>query len=379
MRFATRAIHAGQEPDPSTGAVNVPLHLSSTFAQDGIGRDRGWEYGRTGNPTRSALETCLASLEGGAYCCAFASGLAAETAVLSLLAPGDRVVAAQDLYGGTVRLFDRVFGPLGIAFTYVDGRDADAFARAIDARTRLVWVETPGNPLLRLTDIRAVAEVSHERGALLAVDNTFASPCLQRPLPLGADIVVHSTTKYIGGHSDVVGGAVVTDDERLHGRIAFLQNAQGAVPGAFDCWLTLRGVKTLAVRMRQHCANAAEVARLLEGHAAVAEVLYPGLESHPQHELAMRQMDAAGGMVSFRVAGGRPAVDRLLGSLRVFTLAESLGGVESLVCYPATMTHAALSETDRIERGITEDLLRLSVGIEDVADLLEDLDGALRR
>jgi cystathionine beta-lyase/cystathionine gamma-synthase len=378
MRFATAAIHAGQDPDPTTGATVVPIYQTSTYTQDGIGNHKGYEYSRTGNPTRTALETCLAALEEAAYASAFASGLAAANAVLSMLKPGDHVIAAEDLYGGTYRLFEQVLARQGIHFTYVDGGDAAAFAPAIRPETRMVWVETPSNPLLRLVDIRAVSAISREAGALLVVDNTFATPYLQRPLRLGADVVVHSTTKYLSGHSDVVGGAVITSDRTVASWVSFYQNAAGAVPGPFDSWLTLRGIKTLPVRMRQHEHNALQVARFLRGRPLVEEVIYPGLRSHPQHDLMREQMHGAGGMVSLRLQGGKEAADRFFQALRVFSYAESLGAVESLACYPCAMTHGSIPEGDRCRRGLDEGLIRLSVGLEDEDDLIADLRGALR-
>ena len=377
MKFSTRAIHSGQGPDPSTGATIVPIYQTSTFTQSAPAEHLGYEYSRSGNPTRAALETCLASLEGAEHGLAFASGLAAETAVLSLLRPGEHVVAAEDLYGGTVRLLGQVFGPLGITSTYVDPAYPDALETAIHADTRVVWVETPSNPLLNITDIARAARAAHERGAYLVVDNTFASPYLQRPLELGADIVVHSTTKYIGGHSDVVGGALLVNDAELCARLAFYQNAAGGVPGPSDSWLVLRGLKTLAVRMRAHCENAAALAGHLEGHPGVEEVYYPGLISHRDHALASRQMSGFGGMVSVRLSGGRAAAHGFLRALKTFSLAESLGGVESLACYPAEMTHASLPLGDRDRRGISGGLVRLSVGIEDIEDLVADVEQAL--
>lgn len=378
MRFATAAIHAGQDADPSTGATIVPIYQTSTFTQQAVGVHKGFEYSRSGNPTRSALETCLAALDGAEHGLAYASGLAAETGVLSLLAPGDHVVAGSDLYGGTARLLSSVFAPLGIETTFVDSAEADDYRAALRPATRLVWVETPSNPLLRITDIAAISRVAHDGGALLVVDNTFATPALQRPMDLGADIVVYSTTKYIGGHSDVVGGAVIVSDAALAERLRFHQNATGSIAGPFDAWLTLRGVKTLQVRMERHGENAAAAAVHLVGSDGVDEVHYPGLAGHPGHDLAARQMSGFGGMVSVRLAGGAPAAHRFLEALRVFSLAESLGGVESLACYPAMMTHASIPEDERERRGIGGGLVRLSVGIEDAADLLEDLDGALR-
>jgi cystathionine gamma-lyase len=374
--FSTRAIHAGQDPEPATGAVTVPIYATSTYAQAAPGQHKGYEYSRTANPTRTALESCLAALEGGERGLAFASGLAASTAVLSVLRPGDEVVAAADLYGGTYRLLERVLKPWGLVPRYTEETSAASFARLVSSRTRLVWIETPTNPLLQVLDIAAIAEVTHKAGAVLAVDNTFASPYLQQPLRLGADLVVHSTTKYLGGHSDVIGGAVVGPAELL-GPIAFYQNAAGGVPGPFDAWLTLRGIKTLALRMERHSANARRLAEWLAGQPQVERVYYPGLPSHPGHELARRQMRDFGGMVSIRLRGGAEAARRFLPRTRLFSLAESLGGVESLVCHPATMTHASIPVELRLARGIDDGLIRLSVGIEDGDDLQEDLRQAL--
>jgi cystathionine beta-lyase/cystathionine gamma-synthase len=374
--FATRAIHAGQGPDPATGATIVPIYATSTFTQEAPGRHKGYEYARTGNPTRSALETCLASLEGGERALAFASGLAATTAVLSTLRPGDEVAAAADLYGGTFRLLERVFRPWGLVPRYTDEPTVEGFAAILGPATKLVWIETPTNPLLQVIDIATVAELAHRRGAPLAVDNTFASPYLQRPIEHGADIVVHSTTKYLGGHSDVVGGAVIGRREHLEA-IAFYQNAAGGVPGPFDAWLTLRGIRTLALRMERHCANASELAGWLASHPQVERVYYPGLKEHLGHAIAVRQMRAFGGMISVRLRGGAEAARAFLGKTRLFSLAESLGGVESLVGHPATMTHASIPADVRAARGVDDGLVRLSVGIEDVEDLREDLARAL--
>jgi cystathionine beta-lyase/cystathionine gamma-synthase len=377
MKFSTKAIRQGQEPDPTTGSIIVPIYQTANFVFDAVGQPRGYEYSRSANPTRTALERCLASLEEARFGLAFSSGMAAEDAVLSTLRPGDHVVASENLYGGTFRLFEQVWGPRQVTFTYVDGADPQTFERAIRPNTKLVWVETPANPLLQLVDLRAVAEVSHAAGVPLVVDNTFASPYFQRPLTLGASVVVHSTTKYVSGHSDVIGGAVLTSDEKLYEAIKFHQNAVGAVPGPQDCWLSLRGLKTLAVRMRQHEQNALAMAQFLSQHPKVREVIYPGLPSHPQHELAKSQMDGFGAIVTFRLDGGRADVAKLVKKLRVFLFAESLGGVESLACHPATMSHATMTPEERQRIGITEGTLRLSVGIEDVADLIEDLDQAL--
>ncbi|MCR4514459.1 cystathionine gamma-synthase [Aeromicrobium sp. 50.2.37] len=374
--FATRAIHAGHEPDPATGAVNVPIYASSTFAQDGVGGMRGgYEYARTGNPTRAALEANLASLEDGRHGRAFSSGMAATDAALrTLLRPGDHLVIPDDAYGGTFRLIDKVFTQWGISYTPVAVNDVDAVRAAITSATKVVWVETPTNPLLNIADIERVAEVAHDAGATFVVDNTFASPYLQQPLRLGADVVLHSTTKYLGGHSDVVGGALVTDDAELDAGFGFLQNGAGGVPGPFDAYLTLRGAKTLAVRMEQHCTNAEAVVDLLVGHPAVTSVLYPGLPDHPGHEAAARQMRRFGGMVSLRLAGGRQAALDLCSSTSIFTLAESLGGIESLIEHPGAMTHASTAGS---VLEVPDDLVRLSVGIEDTADLLADLEQAL--
>jgi cystathionine beta-lyase/cystathionine gamma-synthase len=375
--FSTRAIHAGQNPDPTTGAVAVPIYQTSTFAQDAVGKHRGYEYARTGNPTRAALETCIAALEGGAHGLAFASGMAAEAAIMQLLKPGDHTVAVDDLYGGTYRLFRRVLEPMGLSFSFVDGSDLAAVEKSLTERTRLVWVESPTNPLLKLVDIQAVSKLAHTRQALVVVDNTFMSPYFQRPLSLGADIVVHSATKYLGGHSDVIGGTLVVNREDLFERLAFLQNAVGGVPGPMDAWLVLRGLKTLAIRMREHDSNARLVAEFLRGHRKVARVFYPGLADHPQRELARRQMSGFGGMISFEVKGGLDPARRVVERTRLFTLAESLGGVESLIELPAAMTHASIPAETRRAQGLADGLVRVSVGIEDAADLIADLDQAL--
>lgn len=371
--FATRAVHAGQDPDPATGAVTVPVYQTSTFAQRGVGEHAGWEYARSGNPTRDALETALAALERAEHGAAFASGLAATDAVLRTLAPGDHVLLANDVYGGTYRQLARVHAPWGLAFDPVDLSDLDAVALAWRPETRMIWVETPTNPLMSVLDIAALAELAHDRGARVVVDNTFATPYLQQPLELGADVVVHSTTKYLGGHSDVVGGAVLTSDDEVAERVAFLQNAIGGVPGPWDVWLVLRGIKTLPVRMRAHCANARAVVDALVAHPAVVEVRYPGLPEHPGHEVAAKQMRDFGGMVSFRMRDEEAAV-AACARFRVFTLAESLGGVESLVEHPGRMTHLSVAGSPLEVPG---DLIRLSVGIEDPEDLLADLDRAL--
>lgn len=375
--FATRAIHAGQAPDPATGAVVVPIYQTSTYAQDALGKHRGYEYSRTGNPTRAALETCIAALEGGAHGLAFASGMAAEAAIMQLLKPGDHTVAVDDLYGGSYRLFRRVLEPMGLTFSFVDGSDLTAVEKSLTDRTRIVWVESPTNPLLKLVDIEAVSKLAHARQALLVVDNTFMSPYFQRPLSLGADIVVHSATKYLGGHSDVIGGTLVVNRDDLFERLSFLQNTVGGVPGPMDAWLVLRGIKTLAIRMREHEHNARQVAAFLVDHPKVARVFYPGLPDHPQRDLARRQMSGFGGMISFEVKGGLEPARRVVERTRLFTLAESLGGVESLIELPAAMTHASIPAETRRAHGVADGLVRASVGIEDVADLISDLDRAL--
>jgi cystathionine gamma-lyase len=378
MRFATRAIHVGQEPDPATGATIVPIYQTSTYTQEAPGQHKGYEYSRTANPTRTALEECVASLEGGDHGLAFASGLAATTAMMSLLSQGDHIVAGDDLYGGTYRLFDKVLPRTGgLEFTYADTTDPRAVEEALRPETKLLWIETPTNPMLTLSDIQDLSEMAHERGALAAVDNTFASPYFQNPLALGADIVVHSTTKYMGGHSDVIGGAVITSNPDFYEGIKFYQNAAGAVPGPFDAWIVLRGLKTLAIRMRQHEENALAVAEFLQGHPRVETVNYPGLPSHPQHELAKRQMSGFSGMVSFTLKGGAEAAYAAMQKTEVFSFAESLGGVESLITHPVTMTHAAIPREQREARGVTDGLMRLSVGIEDKEDLIADLDQAI--
>jgi cystathionine gamma-lyase len=379
--FGTLAVHAGQAPDPTTGAVMTPVYYSSTYAQDGPGEHKGFEYSRTHNLTRFALEANLAALEGGAHGLAFASGCAATSTILHLFQAGDHVVAGDDLYGGTYRIFERVFRQLGLSFTYVDpARGPEAFAEALTPKTRLVWVETPTNPMLKLCDLAGVAEVVKARrpDVLLAVDNTFMTPYFQRPLELGWDLVVHSTTKYLNGHSDVVGGAVVLRDKALRDRLQFLQNAIGAVPSPMDCFLVLRGVKTLHLRMQRHAESAQAIAEWLEKRGgAIERVIYPGLPSHPQHALARKQMRGMGGMITFVLAGGLERARAFLKALRVWTCAESLGGVESLVDHPAIMTHASLPDDVRRELGIADGLIRLSVGVEDLGDLIGDLERAL--
>ncbi|EAR16783.1 cystathionine gamma-synthase [Robiginitalea biformata] len=378
LRFNSRTIHGGQHPDKAYGAVMPPIYQTSTYAQSSPGQHQGYEYSRSGNPTRHALEESLASIENGRFGLAFASGLAAMDAVVKLLKPGDEVLATNDLYGGSYRLFRKVFEPLGIRFRFLGMQDAEAVASAIGPETRLVWVETPTNPMMQVIDIAAVAESCRSRGVLLAVDNTFATPYLQRPLELGADIVMHSATKYLGGHSDVVAGGLVVKDKELADRLYFIQNASGAVCGPMDSFLVLRGIKTLHVRMQRHCENGRAVAEFLAGHPGVERVYWPGFPDHPNHDIAAKQMTGFGGMISFVPRGARfeDAV-RIVENLRVFTLAESLGGVESLAGHPASMTHASIPKDEREKSGVTDSLIRLSVGIEDAADLTEDLERAL--
>jgi cystathionine gamma-synthase len=374
VEFETRAIHAGQEPDPATGAVTTPIYQTSTYVQEAVGVHKGYDYARVANPTRTALQECLASLENAAYGHAFSSGLGAVTTLMHLVSPGERVVSVNDVYGGIYRMFSQVYEPKGYAFEFLPAAEiSEGLAGHLDERTRLVWLETPTNPLLNLVDIARAAEAAHEVGALVVVDNTFATPYLQRPLELGADVVLHSTTKYLGGHSDVVGGFVATNDAGISEQLAFLQKSLGAVPGPFDCWLVLRGAKTLAVRMDRHCDNAEAVAAYLEGNPRVARVLYPGLPSHPGHELAGRQMRRSGGMVSFLLSAADEAV-AAVARTKIWKLAESLGGVESLIELPARMTHASTAEAAFAVPG---ELVRLSVGIEAAEDLIADLDQAL--
>jgi cystathionine gamma-lyase len=376
--FETRAIHAGQAPDPTTGAIITPLYLTSTYAHSAPGVHQGYDYTRSGNPTRRAFEDCVANLEGARFGFAMASGSVGTATITHLLSAGDHVVACDDMYGGTYRLFERVFKQQGIEFSYVDMTDPNNLTKAMRANTMLVWVETPSNPLLKVVDIAKAAEVAHTHGALLAVDNTFMSPYFQRPMALGADIVMHSTTKYINGHSDLVGGVVITDDEELADRLKFLSNAIGGVQSTFDAFMCLRSLKTLAVRMKAHESNALAVARFLEAHPKIESVSYTGLASHPQHALAVKQMSGHGGMLTCNVAGDLAATGRFLQSVRIFSLAESLGGVESLIEHPAIMTHASLPQAVRDSLGIGDNLVRLSVGIEAEADLLRDLDRALQ-
>ncbi len=377
MRFETRAVHDGQEPDKLTGSVTVPVYQTSTFLQDGVGKHKGYEYSRTGNPTRRALEVAMASLEGGGYSLAFASGVAATAAVFSLLENGEHIVCAGDVYGGTYRLIENVVKKWGVKASYARADDADSFEEALTDRTRMIWIETPTNPLLKIIDIKKIAEIARADNILLAVDNTFASPYLQNPLALGADIVVHSTTKYIAGHSDIVGGAVVMNDKKVYSELKSYQNSAGAVPGPWDCWLVLRGLKTLPVRMRAHQDNALYLAGFLSAHQKVERVYYPGLETDKYHAAAKKQMLGPGGMLAFELKGGKKAVPAFFAGLEIFILAESLGGVESLISYPAGMTHASVPERKRLELGITDSLIRVSAGIENKNDLKDDIANAL--
>jgi cystathionine gamma-lyase len=377
LQFATRAIHAGQEPEPATGAITVPIYQTSTFAQSAPGVHKGYDYSRTDNPTRTALQEALASLESAAYCLAFSSGMGAATTAMLLFKHGDHIVSSRDVYGGTYRLFKRVLEDFGLTFSFVDTSSVEEIERVMTRHTRLVWIESPTNPLLQITDIRAASEIAHRHGALCLVDNTFASPFFQRPLELGADLVLHSTTKYVGGHADVVGGAVCLNEGALYERLKFMQNAAGATPSPFDCFLTLRGIKTLALRMQAHEKNARRIASLLEGHPQVRRVYYPGLPNHPGHDIASSQMDGFSGMLSFEVKGGLAEAQRVLQRLSLFKIAESLGGVESLVELPAMMTHASIPAEERTKAGLDDGLIRLSVGIEDINDLIFDLESAL--
>jgi cystathionine gamma-synthase len=377
MHFETLAIHDGNTPDPVTGAVSVPVWQASTFGREGLDSRPEFFYSRIGNPTRSALESTLALLENGRHGLAFASGVAAMMASLQVLKPGDHIVAGSDIYGGSYRIFEQLMRPWGVETSYAAGPSLEAYEACIRPETGMIWIESPSNPLLQITDILAVSELAHRRGIIVAVDNTFPSPYFQRPLELGADIVVHSTTKYLGGHSDVIGGAVVTSDDRCHRAIRNYQGAAGAIPGPWDCWLVLRGLKTLKVRMKEHETSAMHLARALEAHPSVARVRYPGLESHPQHELAKRQMSGFGGMLTIALKGGLPAVEKLVSRTKLFVLADSLGGIESLIASPSKMTLGALSPEERSRRGCTDDLVRLSVGLENAEDLEEDLMNAL--
>jgi cystathionine gamma-lyase len=373
--FETRAIHAGQEPDPATGAIITPIYQTATFVQDAVGVNKGYDYARVSNPTRTALQVALASLENAEHGIAFSSGLGATTTLMHLVNPGERVVLIADVYGGVYRMTSQIYEPKGYLFEYVPAPDFAQLADRLDENTRMVWVETPSNPMLNLVDIRAAADAAHAVGAILVVDNTFATPYLQNPLDLGADVVLHSTTKYLGGHSDVVGGFLATNDPTIAERLYFLQKSLGAVPGPFDCWLVLRGIKTLAIRMQRHCENARAIATWLGEQPGIEQLLYPGLPSHPGHEIAKRQMRDFGGMISFLAESEETAVE-LVGRTKLFQLAESLGGVESLISHPASMTHASVPPERRLELGITEGLIRLSCGVEDVGDLLSDLEQA---
>lgn len=379
MKFSTRAIHAGQEPDPTTGAIMTPVYLTSTYVQESPGVHKGWEYSRTHNPTRKAYENCIANLESGKFGFAFASGCAATTTILHLLKGGDHVIAMDDMYGGTFRLFDKVLRHDGFEFSFVDLTEVSNFEKAIKPNTKMIWLETPTNPTLKLTDIAAIVKIAKAKNILVAVDNTFMSPYFQRPLELGADIVVHSATKYIGGHSDMVGGVAVVNDQALAEKIQFLTNSMGGVQGAFDAYLALRSLKTLPIRMKAHAENGIKVAEYLEKHPLVEKVVYPGLKSHPQHDLAKKQMSGFGGMITFFIKGGMEASRKFLESVQVFALAESLGGVESLIEHPAIMTHASVPADQRTKLGISDSLIRLSVGIEDADDLIADLKQAFEK
>lgn len=373
MRFGTKAIHSGQPPDISTGAIMTPIYLSSTFVQESPGKHKGYEYSRTANPTRTALEKNLAALEEGKFGLAFASGCAAMDAVIHLLNPGDHVLATDDLYGGTYRLFKSVYEKYGISFTQIDTTQSEQIKAAWRLQTRMLWIESPSNPLLKISDIKKASHIAHKHKALCVVDNTFATPYLQQPLLLGADIVLHSTTKYLGGHSDIVGGAVIINDETIYRSLAFLQNAIGGVPGPVDAWLILRGIKTLHLRMERHCQNAKAIATFLEKHPLVKRVWYPGLKSHPQHQLARSQMKESGGMISFEIKGQQEKAKRFVSATKIIALAESLGGVESLIEHPASMTHGSIPPEQRREIGLSDTLIRLSVGVEDIKDLTEDI------
>jgi cystathionine beta-lyase/cystathionine gamma-synthase len=378
MRLETKAIHAGQPPDPSTGAIMTPIYQTSTYVVEAPGKNKGYEYSRSSNPTRTALEENLAALENGKYGLAFASGMAAINTVMNLFTSGSHVICNDDLYGGTHRLFTHLYENYGFSFDFVDAEDTRNIEEKIKEDTKLIFIETPSNPLLKIVDIEKVAEIARRHDLLLVVDNTFATPFLQQPLRLGADIIVHSTTKYLGGHSDIVGGGIVVSDEKLYERLSFYQNAVGAVPGPMDCWLVLRGIKTLALRMERHCQNAMKIALYLKNHPKVARVLYPGLPSHPQHELAKKQMSGFGGMISVELKGDFQSAGKFIRSTEFFALAESLGGVESLICHPATMTHASIPREERVRAGFTDELIRLSVGVENVDDLIQDLENAFK-
>ncbi|OLE75164.1 cystathionine gamma-synthase [archaeon 13_1_20CM_2_54_9] len=378
MRFSTKAIHAGQEADPATGSVTVPVYLTSTYLQHEPGKEGKYVYSRTGNPTRNALERSLAALEGGKFGLAFSSGMAATTTILLLLQKGDHVITGDDVYGGVYRLFNQILRNYGLEFTYVDPRNPENVKKALRKNTRMVWVETPTNPLMKIADVRAIAKIAKSARAITVVDNTFMSPYFQNPLRHGADIVVHSTTKYLGGHSDLIGGAAITSDPALYKRLKFLQNAVGAIPGPLDCWLVLRGVKTLALRMERHDQNARKIVDYLLKQPKILRVNYPGLKDHPQRDVVKRQMRGYGGMLSFELKGGLAECKKLLKKLRVFTVAESLGGVESLIEHPASMTHASVPRERRLQLGVSDGLIRVSTGVEDAEDLLEDLERAFK-
>ena len=377
QRFETRAIHAGCEPDSGTGAIMTPIFQTSTYVQESPGKHKGYDYSRTHNPTRTALEKNIASLEEGKYGLAFSSGMSAITAITHMLSAGDHIICSDDVYGGTFRLFDKVLKKFNLEFDFIDLTSLQSLERYIKNTTKLVWLESPSNPLLKLIDIEATARIAKSRGIVTVVDNTFATPFFQKPLKLGADIVMHSTTKYLNGHSDVIGGALVMNDQELYNKLQFLQNAAGGVPGPFDCFLVLRGIKTLAIRMERHAGNALKIAQFLENHPKVRKVIYPGLSSHPQHELAKKQMTGFGGIITFFIKGGLEAARRFLERVKIFSLAESLGGVESLIEHPAIMTHASLPKEVREKLGISDELIRVSVGIEHVDDLISDLKQAL--
>ncbi|MFT5432971.1 MAG: cystathionine gamma-lyase [Myxococcota bacterium] len=379
MRFNTRCVRAGIKPDPTTGAIVPPLYQSATFVLDEVGKDKGFDYTRSSNPTRLVLENAIAALEGAKYGAAFASGMSAVDAVIRTLDSGDHVVCSDDVYGGVSRLFNTILARHGLSFTYVNTSDADAVRAAIQPNTKMVWIETPTNPLLKISDVEALAKVAHDAGIVLGVDSTFATPALLRPLELGADIVMHSTTKYLSGHNQIIGGIVVTNDEEFQGKMRYQQKAIGAVPSPFDCWLTIAGLKTLSLRMERHSSNAMTVAKFLVAHPKVARVTYPGLEADPGHEVASRQMSAFSGMISFELTGGLDSGRTLMNSLELCSLAESLGAVETMITHPATMTHVDVPREDRIARGLTDSLVRLSVGIEDVADIIADLTQALEK
>jgi cystathionine gamma-lyase len=376
-KFETRAIHAGQPPDPSTGAITMPIFQTSTYVQEGVGNHKGYEYSRTDNPTRTALQECLASIENAKYALSFSSGMSAISTVMNLLRSGDHVVSSDDVYGGTYRVFENVFRDYGLTFDYVDISNLSEIENAIKPETKMVWIETPTNPLLKITDLEGAARLCKSRNLISCVDNTFATPYFQKPLDFGIDIVIHSVTKFLGGHADTVGGALMTSNDKMYERLKYCQNAVGAVPGPFDCWLVLRGIKTLAVRMERHAQNAGEIALWLEGHPKVRKVIYPGLLSHPEHEVAKKQMSGFGGLVSFEIGGSQKDAVKFLDKVKLFALAESLGGVESLIEHPGLMTHASIPAEVRHAKGLSDSLIRISVGIENIDDLKADLDQAL--